>query len=88
LARMLFLLLALNLMVASALWATASYRSVSLWRPSKTWGVCRPLVQAADWAADWVERRESGMVRVAMAYRLCSPPKSLDGLMRTRSVFR
>jgi hypothetical protein len=23
---------------------------------------------------DWAEHRESGMIRVAMTYRLCSPP--------------
>src|SRR5271166_480926 len=40
-------------------------------RPSKTWGVCRPLVRAAD----RVEHRESGMIRAAMTYRLCSPPR-------------
>jgi hypothetical protein len=38
-------------------------------RPSQTWGVCRPLVRAAD----RVEHRESGMIRVAMTCRLCSP---------------
>src|ERR1700693_6081919 len=46
-------------------------------RPSQTWGVCRPLVRAAD----RVEHRESGMIRVAMTYRLCSPPQVLDGLL-------
>jgi type IV secretory pathway TraG/TraD family ATPase VirD4 len=40
-------------------------------RPSQTWGVCRPLVRVAD----WVEHSESGMIRVAMTYRVCSPPR-------------
>ena len=39
-------------------------------RPSRTWGICRPVVGAAD----RVEHRENGMIRVAMTYRLCSPP--------------
>jgi hypothetical protein len=34
-------------------------------------GVCRPLVRVAD----RVEHRKSGMIRVAMTYRLCSPPR-------------
>jgi hypothetical protein len=39
-------------------------------RPSETWGVFRPLVRAAS----RVKRRESGMITVAMTFRLCSPP--------------
>jgi hypothetical protein len=35
--------------------------------PTRRW----PLV----WAADWVEHRESGTIRVAMTYRLCFPPR-------------
>jgi hypothetical protein len=42
-------------------------------------GGCRPLVRAAD----RVDHRESGMIRVAMTYRLCPPP----GLRRFRRRF-
>ena len=39
-------------------------------RPSRTLGGCRLLVRAAD----RVEHSESGMIRIAMTYRLCSLP--------------
>jgi hypothetical protein len=42
-----------------------------LWNRLKPLGGCRPLVGATD----RVDYRESGMIRVEMAYRPCSPPQ-------------
>jgi hypothetical protein len=53
-------------LITPTFWTVSSVR-----RPSRTWAVCRPLI----WAADRVEHRESGMIRVAMTYRLSSPPR-------------
>ena len=48
-------------------------RTVNRGRPSKTWGLPWGL-PAIGPATDRSERRESGMIRVATAYWLCSPP--------------